>query len=64
MVVAINLPLMFVIAVLRSKDRRTNRTGEMFDVVFTFEGSNVRATKSAAAIETKQVESPKIVDLA
>lgn len=48
---AVDLPFVFIIAVLRTENGRANRAGEMLNVVLSFQGRNVGSTKSAAAIE-------------
>jgi hypothetical protein len=41
MVVAIDLSIMFIVAVLRTKHRRAHRTSEVVDVIFPVEGRDV-----------------------
>ena len=40
----VDLPFVFVIAVLRTEDGRTNRAREMFDVILPFQRRNVGST--------------------
>ena len=47
----VDLPFVFVIAVLRTENGRTNRARKVFDVILSFQGRNVGSTKSAATIE-------------
>lgn len=41
MVMTVDLTIVFVVAVLRSKYGRTHRAGEVVDVVFAIKGRNV-----------------------
>ena len=36
-----DLPIVLVVAILRSKDGRTHRTGEVVDVVFVIQGCDI-----------------------
>lgn len=47
----VDLPFVFVVAVLRTENGWANRAGEMLNVILSFQGRNVGSTKSAAAIE-------------
>lgn len=64
MEMAVDLALMLVVGVLCTKHRRTHRAGEMFNVVFTVQGRNIRATQGTAALVTQQIQTSEIVDLA
>jgi hypothetical protein len=64
MVVAVYVSFMFVVAVLSTKDGRTYRAGEMFDVVFTIERGNVGSTKSTSTCMAEQVQSAEIIRFA
>lgn len=44
MVVAVDLPVVFVVAVLSAKDGRTKRTCEMVDVIFSLQGRDIRSS--------------------
>lgn len=52
MVMTVDLPLMLVVAVLRSKYRWTHRAREVVDVVLLVEGGNVRTTKRRVTLIT------------
>lgn len=52
MVMAVDLPLMLVVAVLRSKYGRTHRAREVVDVVLLVEGGYVRTTKRRITLVT------------
>lgn len=53
MVMTVDLPFVFVVAVLCTEHRRANRAREMFNVILSFQGRNVGSTKSAATIEAQ-----------
>lgn len=61
---AIDTALVLVVAVGRAKDGGADGAGEMLNVVFAVERSDVGATQSLSALEAEQVESAKIVGLA
>lgn len=64
MVVAVYVSLMFVVAVLSTKDGRTYRAGEMLDVVLAIERGNVRSAKGASTCMAEQIQSAEIVRFA
>lgn len=41
MVMAVNLSVVFIVAVLSTKDGRTKRTGKVIDVILSLERSNI-----------------------
>lgn len=47
--VAVNLVFVLVVRVLRAEHRGTYGAGKVFDMVFAFQGSDVRATEGATA---------------
>ena len=60
-IVAINVPLMFVIAVRGAKDGRAHRTSEVLNVVFPVESGNVRASQCLPASIAQQIESSEVI---
>lgn len=52
MIVTKNTTIVLIIAVLCSKDRGTNGACEVLDVVFSFQGGNIRASESTTACIT------------
>ena len=52
MVMAVDLPLMLVVAILRSKYGWTHRAREVVHVVLLVEGGNVRTTKRRITLAT------------
>lgn len=63
-IVTIDLPVVFVVAVLCTKDRRANRAGKMLNVIFSIQGGDVGPAQSAITLVTQQPEPAKIVSLA
>lgn len=63
MVVAINVALVLVVAVLRSKDCWTYRACEVLNVVFSIQCGNVRATKCASTSMTEEIQSSEVICL-
>jgi hypothetical protein len=61
---AIYAAIMFIIAVLCPKDRWTHRTCEMFNVVFSIQSRNVRASQRIAASKAYQVQSTEVIGFA
>ena len=61
---AVDLALMLVVGILRTKNGRTHGAGEMFDMVFTVQGRNIGATQGTTALVTEQIQTSEIVDLA
>jgi hypothetical protein len=55
MIVAIDISLVFVVAVLSSEYCWAQRAGEMLNVVFSVERSDVRTTEGSAARVTYEV---------
>ena len=51
-IMAIDFIFMLIVAVLRSKNRGTNRACEMFNVIFSIQGRNVRTTKRSLTLVT------------
>lgn len=54
---------MLIIRILRSKHRRTNRTCEMFDMVFLVARSDIGSPECLVALPANEVESCKVVSL-
>lgn len=50
-VMTVDFPFVFIVAVLRTENRRAHGTREMFNMIFSFQGRNVGSTKSAATVE-------------
>lgn len=63
-IVAINIPVMLVVAVLSAKHRRAQAAGEVIDVVFTVKSGDVGPSKCAAAVVTKKTQSSEIISFA
>lgn len=63
-VVTVYLSVVFVIAVLRTKNRGTHRTCEMINVVLSIQSRNIGTSKRSTAFVTQQVEASKIISLA
>lgn len=53
-VMAVNMSIMLVVAILSAEDSRAKRAGKVVDVVFAIEGRDVRAPKSTATLVTQQ----------
>ena len=51
-IMAVDFILMLIVAVLRSKNGRTDRACEMLNVIFSIQGRNVRTTKRSLALVT------------
>lgn len=64
MIVTVDLVLVFVVAVFRAEDRRTDGAGEVLDMIFPVQSSDVRTSQGTAAVMTQQIQSSKIVGLA
>lgn len=60
----VDLPFVFVVAILSAKDGRAHGAGEVFDMILALERSNVRASKRATALVAKQVKASEVVGLA
>lgn len=63
-VVAVYVTIVLVVTVLRSKNRGTERAGEMVYVVLSVEGRDVRATQRSAALVAEQAKPSEVVSLA
>ena len=57
------LPIMFIVTILRSEYGVAERTGEMFDVVFLVESSDVGSPQRGSTRSAQQIESSKVVRL-
>ena len=64
MIMAIHPTFVLVVAILRSKDCRTNRTSKMFDVVLAIEGGDVGSAESTAAGIAEESEAAEVVSFA
>jgi len=64
MKVAVNLTRVFVIAILRSKDSRADRTGEMLDMKLQIQGCDVATSQSTTTFGTDKTQTPKVIGLA
>lgn len=63
-VVAIDLPIVLIVAVLRAKNGGTERACEMVDMVLPFQGCDVRSPEGATTLVAEQTESAKVIGLA
>jgi hypothetical protein len=63
-VVTVNIAFVFIITVLGAEHSGTDRAGKMLDVVFPVKCGYIRTAKSAAALETKEVQPSEVVHLA
>jgi hypothetical protein len=61
MEMTINLVLVFVITILRSKNCVAEGTGEMFNVVFLIKSSDIGSSQCCPTSRTQQVETSKII---
>ena len=59
----VDASFVFVIAILSAENSGTDGAGEVFNVVFSIEGSNVRATKCSATVVAQEIQSSKIIGL-
>ena len=41
MIVTVNVAVVLVVAIVRAEDRRTERTGEVINVIFSIQGGNI-----------------------
>lgn len=64
MVMTVDLAIVLIITVLRSKYRRTYRTGKMVDMVFSVQGCDIRSAQSAIAFVAYQIEATKVIGFA
>ena len=64
MIVAIDIAVVFIVAVLRAKHRRAKGAGKVIDVVFPLQGSNVGSSESAAALMAEKAQPSKVVGFA
>lgn len=55
---------MLIIAVLRPKHGRTDRTGEMLNVVLAIKRRDVRASKRGPTLETQEIKSAEVISFA
>lgn len=63
MIVAIDVAFVFVVAVRCTKDGRADTAGEVLNVVFAIEGSDVRAPQRAPTRVAEEVEAAEVVGL-
>ncbi len=63
-VVAVDVAIVLVIAVLGSKHGRAQGASKVVDVVLAFEGGDVRPPQRAAALMAQQPETAEVVGLA
>ena len=52
-IMTVDLIFVLIVAVLRPKDRGTNRASEVLDMIFPFQSSDVGSTKSSSTSETE-----------
>ena len=64
MVVAVDIPIVLVVAVLSAEYGRTHRAGEVLNVVFAVEGGDVGAAQGTAASEAEEIEAAEVIRLA
>ncbi len=60
-VVAVDLAIMLVVAVLRTENCRTDRAGEVFNVILSIDSRDVRPTQRATTLMAEKVKTPKVV---
>ena len=53
-VMAVNITVVFVVAVLGAKYGRAERTCKVIDMILSFQGGDVRATERTTALVTEQ----------
>lgn len=63
-VMAINLSIVLIVAVLGAKDSGTKRACEMVNVIFAFQGRDVGSPEGTTTLIAEQAESSKIICLA
>ena len=63
-VVAIDVAIVLVVAVLRAKDGRAEGTGEVLHVVLAVERSYVGAAEGTTTLEAEEAQAPEVVGLA
>lgn len=61
---AIDVPLVLIVRVLRAEQRRTSRTCEMVHVEFLIASSDVAASESRITLRTYEVQSTEVVSFA
>lgn len=64
MVVAVDVAIVLVVAVLRAKDGGAERTGEVLHVVLAVERGDVGASKGATTLEAEEAQATEVVGLA
>lgn len=62
-VVAIDHALVLIVAILSAEGGRADGAGEMVNVVFAIEGSNIGATKRTSTVRAEEVEASKVIRL-
>jgi hypothetical protein len=63
-IMAINFSIVFVIAVLGTKDSGTDGASEMLDMIFAVQRRDVRTPKRTPTLETEQIQTSKVIRLA
>ena len=63
-VVAVDVAIVLVVAVLRAKDGRAEGTGEVLDVVLAVERGYVGASEGATTLKAKEAQAAEVVGLA
>lgn len=63
-IVAVDLTIVFIVAILRAKDGRAHGTRKVIDVIFVVESGNIGAAQGPVTLMTDEIESTKIVGLA
>lgn len=61
MVMTVNVTVVLVVAVLRSKDRWTYRASKVLNVIFSIQCSDVRTTERASASMTKKIQASEVI---
>ena len=64
MIVAVDISLMLVVAILGPEDRRAKRACKVVDVVFSIKGGYIGASQCAAALVAQETETSKVISLA
>jgi len=63
-VVAVDVALVLIVAVLGTENSRANGAREMLDMIFAIECCNVRGSQGLAASIAEEIEAPEVVGLA
>lgn len=64
MEVTVDFAFMFIVGILCTKDRGTDRTSKMLNVILAVESGNIRAAQGPAAFVAEEIEPTEIINLA